>query len=176
MIDPSTSFPIQWDASRRNFLAGAVTTASVAGIASAALAQTAPAHLRFMNPAGIATPRGYSHVVEVTGPGRTVYIAGQLGFDAGGKVAGGPDDFRAQAAQVFENLKIALAAVGADFRHVVKLNSYLIDIAAHIPILREVRDGYISKESPPASTTIQISKLARPDALLEIEAVAVLGG
>ena len=171
MTEPTTSLPLQWE--RRNFLTGVVTTASLAGVASTALAQGTPANLRFMNPAGIATPRGYSHVVEVTGPGRTVYIAGQLGFDAAGKVAGGPGDFRAQAVQVFENLKTALAAVGADFRHVVKLNSYMIDIAAHIPILREVREGYI-KENPPASTTVQISKLARPDALLEVEAVAVL--
>jgi len=174
MTDPAMSIPVEWR--RRHFLTGVVTTASLAGVASAALAQGAPAHLRFMNPSGMGTPRGYSHVVEVTGPGRTIYIAGQLGFDASGKMAGGPGDFRAQAVQVFENLKIALAAVGADFRHVVKLNNYLVDIAAHIPILRDVRDSYIAKENLPASTTIQIAKLARDGALLETEAIAVLPG
>jgi len=162
-----------WDASRRHFLTGVVTTASIGGLATSALAQGTPT-VRFINPPAIAKPSGYSHVVEVTGPGRTVYIAGQLGFDVNGKPLGQPDDFRAQATQAFENLKAALAAVGGEFHHVVKLNIYLTDIAVQIPILREVRDGFINKDNPPASTTIQISKLARPGALLEVEAVATL--
>ena len=69
-----------------------------------------PSNLRFMNPSAIAKPGGYSHVVEATGPGRIVYIAGQLGLKPDGNIAG---DFRAQATQAFENLKAALAAVGA---------------------------------------------------------------
>jgi enamine deaminase RidA (YjgF/YER057c/UK114 family) len=121
-------------ASRRNFVAGAVTFAAAAGTAEAALAQ-APQNLRFQNPPGLPPPRGYSQVVEVTGPGRTVYIAGQIGLDASGKVA---DGFRAQATQVFENLKIALAAVGAGFDHVVKLNGYMTDIPTQLPILRSM--------------------------------------
>ena len=72
----------------------------------------------------MAKPPGYTHVVEVTAPGRIVYIAGQLGVDRDGKVVG---DFRAQAVQTFENLKTALAAVGADFGHVLKFNNYLVD-------------------------------------------------
>ena len=86
---------------------------------------------------------------------------------------GAPDDFRAQAVQVFDNLKAALAAVGAGFADVVKLNSYLADIA-HLPILREVRTRYLNAAALPASTTIAVSKFARPGALLEVEAVAVL--
>jgi enamine deaminase RidA (YjgF/YER057c/UK114 family) len=61
-------------------------------------------------------------VVEVTAPGRTVYIARQTAIDASRKFTEG---FRAQATQVFENLKVALAAAGAGFEHVVKINSYL---------------------------------------------------
>ena len=112
-------------------------------------------------------------MVEVSGPARTVYIAGQLGTGRDGKVVGAPGDFRAQAVQVFENLKAALAAVGAGFADVVKLNSYLADIA-HLPILREVRAGYLNAAALPASTTIEVSKFAAPGALLEVEAVAVL--
>ena len=122
----------------------------------------------------MARPPGYTHVVEATGPGRTVYIAGQLGLDVAGKVVGAPGDFRAQAKQAFENLKNALAAVGAGFEDVVKINSYLLDIPAHLPLYREVRDSYMSKEHPPASTTVQVGKLARDGALFEIEAIAVL--
>ena len=86
---------------------------------------------------------------------------------------GAAGDFRAQAKQTFENLKLALAAVGANFNQVVKLNNYLTDIT-HLAILREVRDQFINTAAPPASTTLQISGLARPGALIEIEAVAML--
>ncbi len=128
---------------------------------------------RFLNPPAIATPRGYSHVVETKGPSRTIYLAGQLGMTADGKFPGHPGDFRAQAVQCFENLKAALAAVGATFEHVVKLNNYLVDMA-HLPLYFEVRDRYVDTKNPPASTTIQISKLARDGALYEVEAIAVV--
>jgi enamine deaminase RidA (YjgF/YER057c/UK114 family) len=130
--------------------------------------------LRFLNPSSLGKPPGYSHVVEVTAPGRTVYIAGQLGVDAGGRLVGAPGDFRAQATQTYENLKTALAAVGGSFEHVVKFNNYLTDIATHIPIFREVRERYLNREQMPASTTVQIARLAREGALIEIEAVAIL--
>jgi enamine deaminase RidA (YjgF/YER057c/UK114 family) len=116
-------------------------------------------------------PPGYTHVVQATAPGRIVYIAGQLGVDPAGKMAG---DFRAQAVQAFENLKAALAAVGGTFADVMKFNMYFTDIATQLPILREVRDSYINKAAPPASTAVGISQLARDGALFEIEAVAFL--
>jgi enamine deaminase RidA (YjgF/YER057c/UK114 family) len=128
---------------------------------------------RFINPPTIGAPRGYTHVVEVTGPGRTVYIAGQLGYDVSGKTPE-PGDFQAQATQVFENLKAALASVGASFEHVVKLNTFLTDIRAQIPIYREVRDRYVNTVAPPASTTVEVSRLAREGALIEVEAIAIL--
>ena len=125
---------------------------------------------RFINPEGLSKPPGYTHVVEVTAPGRIVYLAGQLGGDRDGRFS---TDFRLQAIQTFENLKTALAAVGAQFSDVVKFNNYLVD-AKHLPIFREVRDSYLADQNRPASTTIAISGLAREGALLEIEAVAVL--
>jgi enamine deaminase RidA (YjgF/YER057c/UK114 family) len=128
---------------------------------------------RFLNPSSIPAPRGYSHVVETKGPSRTIYLAGQLGMTVDGKFAGAPGDFRAQATQCFENIKAALAAVGANFEHVVKLNNYLVDMA-HLPLYFEVRDRYVDTKNPPASTTIQISKLARDGALYEVEAIAVV--
>ncbi len=130
-------------------------------------------NVRFSNPPELSKPPGYSHVVEMTSPGRTVWIAGQLGLDREGKLAGGPGDFRAQAVQTFENLKAALASVGATFADVVKVNNYLADIK-HLPIFREVRDRYLNTAAPPASTTLAISTFAREGALLEVEAVAVL--
>jgi enamine deaminase RidA (YjgF/YER057c/UK114 family) len=129
------------------------------------------ANMRFINPANIHAPRGYTHVVEATGPGRIVYIAGQLGVDPAGKMGG---DFRAQAVQAFENLKAALAAVGGKFEQVAKVNMYFTDIDTQLPIAREVRDSYVNTAAAPASTAVQISKLARDGALFEIEAVAFL--
>jgi enamine deaminase RidA (YjgF/YER057c/UK114 family) len=129
------------------------------------------ANVRFMNPETMHKPTGYTHVVEATGPGRIVYIAGQLGIDPSGKMAA---DFRGQAEQAFENLKSALAAVGGSFQNVVKFNMYFTDIATQLPIGREVRDRFINTAAPPASTAVGISKLAREGALYEIEAVAML--
>jgi enamine deaminase RidA (YjgF/YER057c/UK114 family) len=159
--------------SRRGLLTGAGVLAAAAGSTRIAQAQNATPHLKFFNPPGIGAPRGYTHVVEMTGPGRTIYIAGQLGFDVNGKPACGPGDFTAQATQCFENLKIALAAAGAGFEHVVKLNNYLTNIS-DLPKFRDVRNKYINNASPPASTTFEIPKLARPEALLEVEAIAVV--
>lgn len=130
---------------------------------------------QFLNPPTLYKPPGYTHVVDIKGPGRIVYIAGQLGLDAQGKLVGAAGDFRAQATQAFENLKFALAAVGADFGDIVKLNNYMTDMS-HLPILREVRDAYVNVAAPPASTTIQISKFAVEGALFEVEAVVLRDG
>jgi enamine deaminase RidA (YjgF/YER057c/UK114 family) len=130
------------------------------------------AKTRFINPETMFVPPGYTQVVEASGPGRTVYIAGQLGIDKDGRL---PGDFRSQAVQTFENLKEALAAVGGRLEHIVKLNNYLLDIG-HLSTIRDVRSAYLSSEAPPASTTIQVSGFARVGALLEVEAVAVLPG
>jgi enamine deaminase RidA (YjgF/YER057c/UK114 family) len=130
-------------------------------------------NVRFSNPNTLAKPPGYSYVVEAMGPNRLIFIAGQLGLDMENNLVGGPGDFRAQAFKAFENLKAALAAAGAGFKDVVKINNYLTDMS-HMPIFREVRDEFLNRAAPPASTTVGISALARPGALFEIEAVAVL--
>ena len=114
--------------------------------------------------------RGYTHVVEASAPGRTIYIAGQVGMAPDGKIA---PDFRGQVTQCFENLKAALAAASAGFEHVVKTTNYFIDIG-QIPVFREVRDRYIDTKAPPASTAVQVVKLAAPEFLFEIEAIAVV--
>ena len=127
----------------------------------------------FLNPKTMPAPRGYTQVVETTGPGRTVYLSGQLGMTQEGAFAGGPGDFRAQATQCFENLKAGLAAVGAGFEHVVKITNFFTDMA-HLPVFFEVRDKYVNTKAPPASTAIQIGRLAREGAVFEVEAVAVI--
>ena len=131
------------------------------------------ANAKFLNPATLAKPPGYSYVVDTGGPNRTIYLAGQLGLDMDNKLLGVPGDFRSQCVGAFQNLGKALAAVGATFADVVKINNYLVDMS-HIGVFREVRDSFLNMAAPPASTTVGISQLARPGALFEIEAVAVL--
>jgi enamine deaminase RidA (YjgF/YER057c/UK114 family) len=158
-------------ASRREFVAAAVTMAAAAGAATDAQAQT-PTNLRFSNPPGMSNPPGYSHVVEVTGPHRVVYFAGQTGADASGKVS---SDFREQAVQVFENIKIALASVGGGFEHVVKVTAYHTNLDANAAIYREVRGSYFkNKAALPGHTLLQISRLANPAYQLEVEVIAIL--
>lgn len=133
------------------------------------------ANVRYSNPPGLARMPGYNHVAEVTGPCRTIYIAGQLGYGPDNKRAGAPGDFAAQCTQAFENLKIALAHVGAGFEHVVKVNTFMVDVHKHVSIYRGIRDKYIHPDFMPPSTSFGVPALARgPDALFEIEIVAVL--
>ncbi len=130
-----------------------------------------PPSARFSNPPALSKPRGYSHVAEVIN-GRAVYIAGQVSLDKDGNLVG-KDDFRAQCTQVFENLKAALESVGANFSHVVKLNNYFVDMS-NLVAFREIRDKYVNAQSPPASTAVEVRKLAREEWLVEIEAVAII--
>ena len=128
--------------------------------------------IRFVNPEPLGPSRGYTYVVDVNRPGRILYLAGQLGTDPSGKVVS--SDFREQATKTYENIKVALAAVGAKWDDVIKMNVYLTDIRAQLPIHRDVRDKYVNKANPPASTTIEISRLAREGGLIEVEVVAAL--
>jgi len=123
----------------------------------------------FRAPEGLAPGPGYSHAV--TGRGRWVATAGQVALDEAGKLVG-PGDLEAQARQVFANLDRALAAAGASFADVVKLNYYLTDIS-QLPVVRAIRDEYVDTARPPASTAVQVPALAMPDLMIEIEAWAI---
>lgn len=123
-----------------------------------------------VNPSGLATPTGYSHVVSARG-GRTIYIAGQVALDSQGRLVG-EGDLAAQARQVFANLDVALKAAGATFANVVKTNYYMRD-AGQVAVVREVRSKYFTGELP-ASTLVEVPRLAQPGFLIEIEMVAVV--
>ena len=126
--------------------------------------------VRHTNPTTLSKPTGYTHVVEVN-RGRTIYIAGQVAFDASGSLVG-KGDFAAQTRQVMENLKAELTAAGATFDNVVKVNTYVTDMS-QLPKLREIRASYFGT-NPPASTLVQVVGLALPDLMIEIEAIAVV--
>lgn len=174
-----------------------IKAAALAGVATAvarpsdALAQTAGGRgmqgsapqsggmqrgddVRLYDPEKLPPSNGFSQVAEVT-RGKVVYIAGQVPMNAAGGLVG-PGDFRAQVEQVFANLDTAVRAAGGTFANVVKLNYFCVASAAPNVgrAVVEVRDRYVDTQAPPVSTFVFVSRLVRPEWLIEIEAVAVL--
>jgi enamine deaminase RidA (YjgF/YER057c/UK114 family) len=128
---------------------------------------------QFLNPKDLNVPGGFTHVVTAN-PGKMIFVSGQVALNKQGEVVG-KGDLRAQATQVFENLKVALAVAGATFADVVKMNTFVVNYKpADVTVLREVRGKYVSKEKPPASTLVGVQSLVREDFLIEIEAIAMI--
>jgi 2-iminobutanoate/2-iminopropanoate deaminase len=118
---------------------------------------------------GLAEP--ISHYTDAVAAGDTLYLSGIVPVDAEGTVVG--DDVVAQARQVFDIMGRVLAAAGARPADVVKVTIYLLDVD-HRPLINPVRQEFFGSARP-ASTLVEVSRLAFPGALLEIEAVAHLG-
>ena len=103
--------------------------------------------------------------------GNTIYVAGQLPYDKDGNVVG-KGDIKAQTRRIFENIQKIVSAGGGKMDDIVKITVFVTDV--------RFREGYAEVRSeffgpnPPASTMVQISNLAVPDALIEIEAIAVV--
>src|SRR5439155_26179059 len=119
-------------------------------------------NVQYLNPPTLSSPTGYTHVVEVT-RGKTIYISGQVSLDKSGNIVG-KGDFAAQTTQVFENLKLALAAAGATFDNLVKVTTFVTDLS-QMQTLRSTRAKYYGKNAP-ASTLVQITRLAHEDLLI----------
>jgi 2-iminobutanoate/2-iminopropanoate deaminase len=118
---------------------------------------------------GLAEP--LSHYTDAVAAGDTLYVSGIVPVDAEGAVVG--DDVVAQARQVFAIMGRVLAAAGAEPADVVKVTIYLLDVD-HRPLINPVRQEFFGAARP-ASTLVEVSRLAVPGALLEVEAVAHLG-
>src|SRR2546428_9353665 len=102
-----------------------------------AFAQGRGSQVKRTNPPTLSTPTGYTHVVEVTGPAKTVYISGQIALDKDGKLVGA-GDMKAQAEQVFRTLQAALTAAGATIKDEVEMHTYVPDMD-NAPAVRHVR-------------------------------------
>lgn len=126
----------------------------------------------FVNPAGVHKPLGYTHVVSITGPGKMLYISGQVAKDQQGNIVG-VGNLEAQTGQAYENLSSILRSMGATFSDVVKMNIYTMRLD-QIASIRKVRDRYFSPDRLPATTLVGVAGLADKDFLIEIEAVAAL--
>ena len=132
--------------------------------------ETESMSVQYIDPPGLS--RGsYSHVAVVTG-GRTIHVSGQVSMDEQGRVVG--TTFEAQAERVLENLKLALAAAGAELRHVVKMNTYVRDLtSSRVKAFREIRGRHFG-EHKPASTLVGTPALVHEDLMIEVEVVAVV--
>ena len=123
--------------------------------------------MKIHNPPTVAPGSGYSHGIELPPQTRLLYLAGQLGISADGKMAA---DIRGQAEQAWRNLGSVLEAAGMGYQNLVKVTHFLTR-REDIPVYREVRAKFLGAHAP-ASTLLIISALARADALIEVEAVA----
>jgi 2-iminobutanoate/2-iminopropanoate deaminase len=113
----------------------------------------------------------YSHAVTVSGSGKIVYTAGQLARDIDGNCVG-KGDMRAQMEQTFQNLDRCLKAAGATWADVVKTNTFVTDFD-EFQKCADIRMRYLGVATP-TSTTVGVTRLAGPDFMIEIEAVAVV--
>ena len=153
--------------------------AAIGGVAALVVATATRAHaqppvIQRINPKELLSSPNYTQVVTASG-GRTVYVSGQVSANEKGEIVG-KGNLRAQSAQVFANLKKALASAGAAPKDVVKMTILVPNFkgADDIALIREARAGFFGGLQPPASTFIGVSALANPDWLLEVEMIAVV--
>jgi 2-iminobutanoate/2-iminopropanoate deaminase len=113
-------------------------------------------------------PEPLSHYTDAVRAGDTIWVSGLLALDRAGGLVGGADVV-AQAERVFRNLAAVLGHAGAGFAGIVKVVVYLTDIE-HRAAVDEVRRRYFGAARP-ASTLVEVSRLAVPGALVEVDAV-----
>lgn len=135
--------------------------------------QSDTSNVKFVNPSSISKPKGYSHSVQIDiGSAKMIIISGQVALDKQGNLVG-KGDLAKQLEQIFMNIKNIVEETGGTINDVVKISNYLIDIS-QIQVFRDVRDKFLNVKNPPASTTVQVSRLFRDDFLVEIEAIAII--
>ena len=141
--------------------------------AAALLAQTDTAIVKFRSPAGLAPAKGYSHAAIVDlGNCKMIVLSGQVPLDSTGNLVG-PGDVGLQTDQVFRNISRIVSELGGSMKDVIKIGIFLTDLS-QIQAFRNARDKFIQTQTPPVSTLVQVTKLFRPDVLVEVEATAII--
>ena len=123
-----------------------------------------------INPAGIAPNPALSPGIRL---GDLLFISGNIGTDSSGNLVG-PGDCEAQSRQVMTNLRAIAEAAGATMKDVVKITCFLIDVSDY-PAYAKVRSE-TWPSSPPASSTVMVAALVRPEYLVEVEAIVHIPG
>ena len=125
-----------------------------------------------LHPPGWPTPRGYSNGIVASG--RQVYLAGQIGWDCEGRFASA--SLAGQVRQALENISAVLAEAGATPQHVVRLTWYVTSREAYHAELKEIGAAYraVMGRHFPVMSVVQVVALMEAQALVEIEATAVI--
>lgn len=121
----------------------------------------------------LAPPNGHFSQATVAGPGRLVFISGMTARRPDGTIAG-VGDITEQTHQVCRNLAAAVEAAGGTLEDIARVDVYVRDIGDFAAI-HEVRRQYFTG-TPPASTMVEVARFVHDDYLIEINAIAVLGG
>lgn len=129
---------------------------------------------RAINPAGLPPPPKFSRGVEVSGSGRTVYIAGAAPLNPDGSVAG-VDDMQAQAAACYGKIAQIVEEAGGSMDDIVFLTMYVTDLS-RLDEVQPVRDQYFKGPVFPAMSGFEVSALAGSDWLIEVDGVAYIEG
>lgn len=127
--------------------------------------------VEYSSPDGLHKNPAFSQVVVTQGQGRTVYVGGQNAVDASGEIVG-KGDIGLQAEQAFENIEIALSAVGARLENIIKWNVYIVQGQSPQPAFAVFQRVWGNRPNPPLVTVLFVAGLANPEFLLEIEAIA----
>jgi len=120
---------------------------------------------------GVFDPQTYSQGVKVTQAQSVLFLSGQVAYTAEGGVAF-RGDFKAQARGAFEAIKTLVESQGGTMANIVKITTYVTDMRYRAD-LAPIREDFLGRKGP-ASTLVEISQLAHPDWMIEIEAIAVL--
>lgn len=128
-----------------------------------------------INPPGVFEHPAFSRVVTIQNPGKLIFIAGQTPSDENYDPVA-PGDYRAQYIKVMDNLGIQLAAAGAGWDDVVFRRIFVLDVDAYIRMMRSSDlPVYYAPGRMPPSTTIGVTRLSKPEFLIEIDLMAVVG-
>lgn len=128
--------------------------------------------LKYINPKNMATPRGYSHAISVTGNYRTIYIGGQNAIDEKGNIVG-KGNLKEQTIQILTNMEKILQEANAQLENIVKFNINILQG-------QNPREGFEafqqkwSSQNFPAITVLFVAGLGNPEWLVEIDAVAII--
>ena len=130
--------------------------------------------LRAVEPPGFPPARGYSHGLLAPAGGRLLFVAGQIGWDAEGKLVG--DTFLVQFARALANVAAVVRAAGGVPEHLARLTVYVTDRREYLADLAAVGEAYraVMGRHYPAMALVEVSGLLEPGAKVEIEGTAVL--
>ena len=130
--------------------------------------------MRYINPDSLIKNPDFTNVVVVEGNVRTVHIGGQDAVNASGEIVGKGDIVTTQVEQILANLRAALAAAGAGPEHIIKWNIYIVEGQSLQAAFAAYQNAWPETPNAPAITGVFVSGLARPDFLVEMDAVAVV--